>query len=101
MMIYILLAAILAQGPAPAASAAEDTETQEITVTANRKGRCEVRLQDRNLSSRQLAANARIWAANNVPVRVVRPAGASTACLAKIAFKLGDYGVRLIHFVDR
>jgi hypothetical protein len=88
----------------PAAAKSEAPPTQEegqtITVTATRRGGCRVRLADRTLTDRQLAANAKQWAADGTPLRVVRPAGADYHCMAKIAWRLGEHGVRLFHFVD-
>jgi len=95
----MIAAILLAAMPVPAQPAAE--EPQEITVTGTRRGRCRVQLADRTLSGRQLAAHAREWAARGRPVRVVRPAGAGYDCLTRIALRLGEHGVRLIHFVDR
>ncbi len=71
-----------------------------ITVTASRRGGCRVRLADRTLTDRELRANAAIWAAAGTPLKVIRPAGADYGCMAKIAFRLGEYGVRLFHFAD-
>ncbi len=101
MAVPILLAAMLSQAPLPAVPIPAEEAVQEIVVTANRKGRCRVQLEDRNLSDKQLAANARSWAATGVPVRVVRPRGAGYDCMARIAFSLGRHGVRLIQFVER
>lgn len=101
MMLNILLAMTLSQAEANPQPASTEEAVEEIVVTGTRKGRCEVRLADRTLSTRQLAANARIWAAKGIPVRVVRPRGAGYDCMAKIAWSLGDHGVRLIHFVER
>ena len=70
-----------------------------IVVTAGRRGRCRARLADRPLSARQLRALAREWAALGTPVSVVPPAGADYRCLARIAFRLRDRGVRVTHFV--
>jgi hypothetical protein len=88
----------------PPAATSEAGPTQEegqtITITATRRGGCRVRLADRTLTDRQLAANAKQWAANGTPLRVVRPAGADYHCMAKIAWRLGEHGVRLFHFVD-
>jgi hypothetical protein len=92
----MVTAFLLAAAQAPAPPAAEP----EIVVTAMRDGRCRVRLARRLLSDGELRANAREWAALGTPVRVVRPAGAGHMCLARIAFRLNDQGVRLIHFVD-
>ena len=76
-------------------------EGPEIVVVAPADHTCRVMLADRSLSTRELRENARQWAAEGVPVRVVRPAGADYHCMVQIAFKLGDYGVRLIQFIER
>ncbi|HYG30451.1 MAG TPA: hypothetical protein VD887_09570 [Allosphingosinicella sp.] len=92
----LLLSALQAQPAAPP----QAEEGPAIVVTGTRRGRCRVRLAARTLSDRELAAHAREWAALGRPVRVIRPAGADYRCLARIAFRLQDRGVRLIHFVD-
>lgn len=94
-MIEALLLLALAQAPPDAAP-----EPAEIVVTALREGRCRVRLARRTLSDREFAAHAREWAALGRPVSVVRPAGATRRCLARIVFRLHDQGVRLVHFRD-
>lgn len=76
------------------------TPEPEIVIRAVR-GKCRVQLDQRLLSDRELAARSGEWAALGHPVRVVSPDGADYKCLAKIAFTLNKYGVRLIHFVDR
>jgi hypothetical protein len=92
------LAFAVAQAVQAAPPAAED---EEIVVVATRPGECRVRLADRTLSNRQLAAHAARWAREGRPLRVVRPRGADYRCMARIAFRLNDFGVRLIHFVER
>lgn len=77
---------------------AEDAET--IVVTGTRVGGCRVRLADRTLTERQLAARAKEWAANGTPLRVIRPARADYHCLARIVWSLSKYGVTLFHFVE-
>lgn len=82
-----------------AQSASTDVvDADEIVVTAV-KQKCRVRLADRLLSDREFDARAREWAAGR-PLRVVAPAGADYKCLARIAFRLNDRGVKLIHWVD-
>lgn len=93
-MIAALIAAFVTQ-------AGVEAPPEEIVVTATRRGRCEVRLDDRTLTSRQLRASAQRWALQGTPLRVVRPRGAHYRCLAKIAFRLNEHGVTLIQFVDR
>lgn len=87
--------------PPPAETpAAEAGEAQTIVVTATRLGGCRVRLADRTLTERELEANAKQWAADQTPLRVVRPAGADYHCLARIVWSLNKYGVTLFHFVE-
>lgn len=74
-------------------------EADEIVVTAARR-KCHVRLADRILSDSEFSAHAEEWAKGK-PVRVAAPDSASYKCLAKIAFRLSEKGVRLIEFVDR
>ena len=98
-MIAAFALALLAQ--APAAEAVPDEAEPAIVVTGTRRGRCRVQLAQRSLSDRELGALAREWATLGRPVTVIRPAGADYRCLARIAFRLQDQGVRLIRFVDR
>ncbi|HEX8654027.1 MAG TPA: hypothetical protein VF693_02230 [Allosphingosinicella sp.] len=98
-MLEPLLLLIAAQAP-PAAALPNAEEGPAIVVTGTRRGRCRVRLAGRDVSDRALAAHAQEWAVLGRPVRVIRPPGADYRCLARIAFRLQDQGVRLIHFVD-
>lgn len=98
MMTAALLALAFLQAPQ---AALPEVDAEEIVIVASRPGKCQVQLADRTLSSRQLAAHAARWASGGTPVRVVRPRGADYRCMARLAFRLGDYGVRLIQFVDR
>lgn len=84
---------LLTQQTSPA-----EPKPQEIVVTAVRR-KCSVRIADRVLSDPEFDAHAKEWAAG-VPVRVVAPSGADYRCLAKIAFRLADHGVRRIDFVE-
>lgn len=93
-LVSIIAAASAAATPAPA-----PVEAPEIVVRAVRQ-KCRVQLADRLLTNREFATKARQWARGEI-VRVVSPRGANYQCLAKIAFKLNDYGVTRIHFVDR
>ena len=88
----ILLAAAAEPVPPPAA------EPVEIVVTA-RRSKCRVQVADRVLSERELNARADEWA-KGTAVRIVAPERLGYKCLAKIAFRLSDRGVRLIEFVD-
>ncbi len=86
--------------PETPATAAGEGDAQTIVVTGTRLGGCRVRLADRTLTERQLEANAKEWAANGTPLRVVRPARADYHCLAKIVWSFTKYGVTLFHFVE-
>lgn len=81
---------------AQAATVAEPTPV-DVVVTARRQ-RCDVSIANRVVSDAEFKARATEWAAG-VPVRVVAPASADYKCLAKIAFRLADYGVTRITFV--
>lgn len=83
----------------PKSPAAEEGDEETIVVTASRRWGCRVRLADRTLTERQLEANAKKWAANKTPLRVIRPPGADYNCLAKIVWSLSKHGVKLFHFV--
>ncbi|HEX8375396.1 MAG TPA: hypothetical protein VF606_09475 [Geminicoccaceae bacterium] len=98
-VIAVALAALVAQPPAAAPAPAQEEET--IVVTATRSGRCRLSLADRALSERQFEAHAGEWARLGRALRVVHPANAPYSCLARIAFRLGRHGVRLVHFVER
>ena len=78
-------------------TAAADAAPVEVVVTARRR-RCDVSVANRLVSDAEFRARAAQWAAG-VPVRVVAPASADYKCLAKIAFRLADYGVTRITFV--
>lgn len=98
-MLETLLLLIAAQRQ-PDVAVPDAEEGPAIVVTGTRRGRCRMRLAGRDLSDRALAAHAQEWAVLGRPVRVIRPPGADYRCLARIAFRLQDRGVRLIHFVD-
>jgi len=92
----ILLAFIVATGQASVPQA--DNTPDDIIVQAVRK-KCQVRIADRILSDPEFNAHAKEWAEGK-PVRVIAPANTDYKCLAKIAFRLNDKGVRRIYFVD-
>lgn len=94
----ILLGLFLA-AQAPAAATARTPET--IVVTGTRRGKCLMRLADRALSERQFDAHAGEWARLGQAIRVVHPARTDHLCLARIAFRLHDRGVRVFHFVEQ
>lgn len=71
-------------------------EPGEVVVTA-RKRKCEIAIADRIVKDKEFRARAAEWA-GGTPVRVVIANGASYKCLAKIVFKLNDYGVRRVTF---
>jgi hypothetical protein len=85
--------------PSPAAKAAPADEN-EIVVVAKIQTGCRVRLADRTLTDKDLAAKAREWAASGVALKVVRPRGSDYRCMAKIAWQLGQQGLKLFQFVD-
>src|SRR3546814_19723518 len=62
----------------PESPAAEEGDEETIVVTASRRWGCRVRPAARTLPERQLAANAKQWAANKTPLRVIRPTGADS-----------------------
>lgn len=95
----ILAALLLGVQPAPALAAAPEEAT--IVVTGARRGKCRMRLADRALSERQFEVHAGEWARLGRAVRVVHPARTDHLCLARIAFRLNDRGVRLVHFVEQ
>lgn len=95
LVIALLLAAQaapLSAGPPP------EPPAEDIVVTAERS-RCSVRLADRVLSNPEFNRRAKDWAAG-VPVRVIAPRSADYKCLAKIAFRLANHGVKRMTFVD-
>jgi hypothetical protein len=104
-VIALALAAAASQLPpssrSPAAAPAPVQEEETIVVTANRSGRCRLSLADRALSERQFEAHAGEWARLGRALRVVHPRNAPYPCLARIAFRLGRRGVRLVHFVEQ
>ena len=68
----------------------------EIVIVA-RSRKCDVSIANRVLSHAEFKRRAAEWAAGT-PVRVVAPPGADYRCLAKIAFRLADHGVKKIIF---
>lgn len=97
MLVFALFSAAAAQPPAQAPAEA----VEEIVVTGTRPGRCQIRLADRALSDRQFEVHAGEWARLGRAIRVVHPAGTHHRCLARIAFRLSDHGIGLVHFVDQ
>jgi len=93
MLLAAALALIAVQQPAPAEPAADD-----IVVTAAKTG-CRVQLAEKILSDAEFRERAKRWA-EGAPVRVVARATTSFACMKEIAFKLTDWGVKRIQFVD-
>ena len=81
---------------AQSAPLAEPTPV-DVVVTARRR-RCDVSVANRVVTDAEFKARAAEWAAG-VPVRVTAPASADYKCLAKIAFRLADYGVTRITFL--
>lgn len=87
--------ALLAAQPAPARPAPEPAT---IVVTGSKPGKCRMQLADRALSDRQFEAHAGEWARLGLAIRIVHPARVDHLCLARIAFRLHDRGVRVFHF---
>ncbi|RYE04229.1 MAG: hypothetical protein EOP61_01415 [Sphingomonadales bacterium] len=87
-----------AKQAAPATDSDVDEET--VIVVVGRRGGCRVRLADRTLTEKELAAKAREWTAKGIALKLVRPRGADYRCMAKIAFQLGEQGLRLFEFVE-
>lgn len=93
MPLVLMLAALLPQdAPPPPAEV-------EIVVVAKRD-KCRIRLGNRVVGDKQLGDSASEWARLGTPVRVVAPRGAGYKCLARIAFRLQDRGVRVIRWLD-
>ncbi len=90
----LLFAAQAAGAPAPPLPATGD----DIVVVAARQ-KCRLRFADRDLSDAEFKRRAAEWAAGK-PVRVIARRSADIKCLAKIAFRLADRGVKLIQFVE-
>jgi len=89
----LLAVQVAAAPPAP--------EPATIIVTGTRLGKCKIELAQRALSNRQFEAHAGEWARLGKAIRVVHPARTHRLCLARIAFRLQDRGVRLVHFVEQ
>ncbi len=98
MSVVALFAAALA-APPPIATPAPEPQT--IVVTGSRRGKCLMRLADRALSDREFEAHAGEWARLGRAIRVVHPARTDHLCLARIAFRLHDRGVRVFRFVEQ
>lgn len=81
-----------------AAASAASGQPDEIVVRGTR-WKCHVEYADHAMSDREFDRRAAEWA-KGVPVRVVAPQSADYECLARIASRLGDKGVKLIEFVD-
>jgi flavin-binding protein dodecin len=100
MLAFLLFFAGLAVPPA-AAAPAQDQAAEEIIVTGTRPGKCRMQIADRALSEREFEVHAGEWARLGRAIRVVHPANTHYRCLARIAFRLNDHGVWLVHFVDQ
>lgn len=94
----LVLALLLIAQTAPPAEPPSEPPAEDIIVTAVRS-KCSVRLADKVLSNPEFDRRAKDWAAG-VPVRVIAPRSADYKCLAKIAFRLADHGVKRMTFVD-
>ena len=71
----------------------------EIVIVAKDRGRCDLSIAGRVIRDPEFRARAAQWAAGRA-IRVVVPAGTPTRCLAKIMFKMNDYGIKRAEFVD-
>lgn len=81
-----------------AAQVQTDASVPDEIVVVAAKEKCDVRFADKTMSDAEFDRRAKDWAAG-VPVRVRAYSDADLKCLTKIAFKLGDRGVRMIEFV--
>jgi hypothetical protein len=97
MILLAILLAAQATLPPPATPAPAPPVGDDIVVVA-RAQKCGLRFADRDMSDAEFNHRAKDWAAG-VPVRVIARQNADTKCLAKIAFRLADRGVKLIQFV--
>lgn len=73
-------------------------EAEEIVVRAKRP-QCSVRIAEDILRDRDFRKRRAEWQ-RGTPVRVLVPARSGYMCLANIAFRLKEGGVRLVHFDD-
>lgn len=89
---------LLALQAMPAAPPGDPPVGDDIVVVAARRN-CRVRFANRDMSESEFRRRASEWAAGK-PVRVIARQSTDINCLAKIAFKLADRGVRLIQFVE-
>ncbi len=93
-----MLAMFAMMAAAAAAGATAPVQPEEIVVKGT-KWKCHIEYADHIMSSREFDRRAADWA-KGVPVRVIAPQSADYECLARIASRLGDKGVKLVHFVD-
>ena len=93
-----MLAMLAMMAAAASAPPAADARPDEIVVRGTR-WKCRIEYADHAMTDREFDRRAAEWA-KGVPVRVVAPQSADYECLARIASRLGDKGVRLIEFVD-
>lgn len=93
-----MLIAMLLALQAQAADNAPQPDDIVVTATRDRKD-CSVRFADHDMTDREFNERAKDWA-GGMPVRVIARTDADIKCLARIAFKLADRGVRRIQFVD-
>ncbi len=68
----------------------------EVVVTAHKR-KCQLSIADRIVRDKEFRARAAAWA-TGTPVRVVIADGASYRCLARIVFRLNEYGVTRVNF---
>lgn len=82
-----------------AATAAQSSAQPDEIVVSGTRWKCHIEYADHAMSDREFDRRAAEWA-KGVPVRIVAPQSADYECLARIASRLGDRGVKLIEFVD-
>jgi len=96
MLPITILALLFSNSDTPSETAGEIP--REIIVVAKSR-KCVLSSAGRTLRNADFKHYAAEWAAGR-PVRIVVPQAARTQCLAKIMFKLHDYGVTQAEFVD-
>jgi hypothetical protein len=92
-MILTSLAMALAVPQEPPA-----VEGEEIVVTARRK-KCTPAIAEDVIRDPLFVRRSADWR-RGVAVRVKVPLGSPYMCLARIAFRLNEYGVKLVYFDD-
>jgi hypothetical protein len=91
----VLLLLLIAAAQVSAMREPQPAPAEIVVVARSRK--CDVSVANRVLSDAEFKRRATEWAAGT-PVRVVAPPDTDYRCLAKIAFRLADRGVKKIIF---